>query len=138
EVRLWDVSTGQQKVILQEPSHWVGSVALSPDGQTLASGSGDSRSGVGRVGDVAPGQQKGILQDHTSTVITGAVSPDGEPLASGSEDRTVRLWEVATRQQQARFRGHSNSVRPLALSQDGTAPGVPGGEGKLPLCKVAP
>src|SRR5262249_49099823 len=74
----------------------VRSVAFSPDGQTLASGSEDNTI---ILWDVVSHQQLSTLNDHTSTVRSVAFSPDGQTLASGSEDNTIILWDVASHQQ---------------------------------------
>jgi hypothetical protein len=71
---------------------WVTSVAFSPDGQTLASGSWDATI---RLWDVATGQSRGEpLQGHTYPVYSVAFSPDGQTLASGSWDATIILWNI--------------------------------------------
>jgi hypothetical protein len=48
-----------------------------------------------------------------------AFSPDGRSLAAGYSDGTVRLWEVVSGQQQARFTGHRDTITRLAFSADG-------------------
>jgi len=48
-----------------------------------------------------------------------AFSRDGRRVLSGSDDHTVRLWEVKTGKELARFTGHANAVTTVALSQDG-------------------
>jgi WD40 repeat protein len=71
------------------------SVAFSPDGKTLASG---SESGAITLWDVPTGKVRVTFQAHTPgrafAVESLAFSPDGKTLASGSWDNTVKLWDV--------------------------------------------
>jgi WD40 repeat protein len=71
----------------------VRSVAFSPDGQTLASGSHDN---TVRLWDVSTGRELRRMQGHYDGVTSVAFNPNGQVLASGSSDNTVRLWDVAT------------------------------------------
>ena len=63
----------------------VSSVAFSPDGQTLASGSLDN---TVRLWDVKTGAQRHTLTAHWDNITSVAFSPDGQTLVSGSSDRT--------------------------------------------------
>ncbi|QRV86973.1 Vegetative incompatibility protein HET-E-1 [Ceratobasidium sp. AG-Ba] len=108
--------------ILRSPliSHtgWVRSVAYSPDGAYIASGSSDMTI---RMWDAHTGRQVGHpLTGHTSSVLSVAYSPDGAYIASGSWDNTIRMWDVHTGQQVGHpLTGHTRSVRSVAYSPDG-------------------
>jgi GTPase SAR1 family protein/predicted MPP superfamily phosphohydrolase len=69
------------------------SVAFSPDGRWLASGSSDSSV---RLWDASSGELIRSLEGHQDWVRSVAFSQDGRWLASGSDDNTVKLWEVET------------------------------------------
>jgi hypothetical protein len=102
----------------------VHSVAFSPDGQTLASGSEDQTI---ILWDVATRQPRGApLIGHEGAVFSVAFSPDGQTLASGSADNTVRFWDVASRQPRgASLTGHKYYVTNVVFSPD-VNPGLGG------------
>jgi WD40 repeat protein len=56
---------------------------------------------------------------HSDAVSSIAVSTDGMYALSGSEDKTLKLWEVATGREVRTFIGHTGRVLSVALSADG-------------------
>ena len=74
----------------------VTSVAFSPDGKRIVSGSGDQTL---KVWDAASGQETLTLAGHTERVTSVAFSPDGERIVSGSGDNTLRLWDATSDQE---------------------------------------
>ncbi|WP_414581625.1 CHAT domain-containing protein, partial [Scytonema sp. PCC 10023] len=98
---------------LQGHSSGVSSVAFSPDGKTLASGSDDNTI---KLWDVATGKISQTLTRHSSGVSSVAFSPDGKTLASGSDDNTIKLWDVATGKHSQTLTGHSSGVWSVAFS----------------------
>ena len=97
----------------------VTAVAFSPDGQLLATASGNPWRGEGSawVWEVGSGRQVAKLV-HQGSVTAVAFSPDGQLLATTSEDRTAGVWEVSSGRQLARL-AHQSSVRAVAFSPDG-------------------
>jgi WD40 repeat protein len=95
EIILWDVTTGEELKQLLGHEASVRSIAFSPDGQTLASGSSDT---TVILWDVASGKQVGApLTGHEDEVRSVAFSHDGQMLASGGGDGVI-LWDTASGQ----------------------------------------
>jgi len=66
------------------------SVAYSPDGSLLASGSYDE---TVRQWDVKSGKEIQTLTGHTSSVLSVAYRSDGRHLVSGSWDCAIFIWQ---------------------------------------------
>ena len=69
----------------------VWSVAWSPDGGRVATGSGDY---TPRIWDATTGDVVRALEGHGDLVLSVAWSPDGRQLATGSRDNTARIWDA--------------------------------------------
>jgi WD40 repeat protein len=68
----------------------VNSVTISPDGQTLVSGSGDNTI---KLWNLHTGELISTLQGHLDGVRAVAISPDGKTIVSGSNQEMI-LWGV--------------------------------------------
>jgi len=97
-------------------SSYVNYLVISPDGQTLFSGSADKTI---KIWDLATGKPIRTLTGHSSSVNYLAISPDGKTLFSGSADKTIKIWNLTTGQLIHTLTGHSSSVNSLVISPDG-------------------
>ena len=131
-IRVWNVESGTRVHLLNNRMGMALSIAFSPDGKHIVSGSWH---GQICLWDMATGELELILgiapkdvgyehnndpsKGHTSTVYSVALSADGKEVVSGSRDKTIRLWNLATRETVRIFEGHTRSVNSVALSADG-------------------
>jgi WD40 repeat protein len=122
-VKLWDVATGRELRTFSDHSDDVTSVAFSPDGTMLASGSNDNSV---KLRDVATGRELRTLQTHAD-VSSVSFSADGAILVSVSIGAggitavgTATLWEVATGRELAVLERQGGNVFSAVFSGNGT------------------
>jgi len=114
------------KVVLQlGHSHWVKSVAFSPDGKTALSGSWDN---TVKWWDLSSCRVIKSLEAHSSSVDSVAFSPDGKTALSGSWDTTTRLWNLKTGKEIIRLVGFDDGEGVAIMPQQGYYVASPKGE----------
>ncbi|UFP96737.1 NACHT domain-containing protein [Gloeobacter morelensis] len=114
-LHLWHLASGRHLLTLSEHQSWVFGVAISPDGQTMASASLDQ---TVRLWDVRSGNCLRTLRGHGDGVWSVAFSPDGTLLASGSSDHSIRLWGQEG-ECLSILEGHTGWVHSVTFSPDG-------------------
>jgi WD40 repeat protein len=114
-VRIWDVAAGTARVI-RPPGRNVFGLAVSPDGETVATTGPDSAIRLWSTRTLAAGR---VLLGHAGVVYAVGFSPDGKSLASGSGDHTIRLWDFASGLSQTLVRYRESSVD-IGFSRDGS------------------
>jgi WD40 repeat protein len=81
------------RAILKGHGSWVHSLAFSPDGKTLATGSNDQHV---RLWYTATGNLTGQFHADDGLITSLAYSPDGTVLVTASNEHKVRVWDAAT------------------------------------------
>jgi WD40 repeat protein len=105
-----------EPLTLKGHSGGVLSVAFSPDGKRLASGSADKTI---KLWDTGTGTELLTLKGHLRAVTSVDFSPDGRHLASGSEDSSIILWDTVTGKKLLTLLGHAVGVHSVDFSPDG-------------------
>jgi WD40 repeat protein len=107
KIKLFSADTGEENAILEraDPSWPSGCLAFSPDGKTLAAGTGPFLGTGVALWQIAAGKSKSIAKGNRVNSI--AFSPDGKTLALATED--VLLYDLDTGKEKAFLRGHKKS-----------------------------
>ena len=133
----------KERVSLGGHTAAVSSIALTGDGQTLASGSYDSTI---KLWDLATNKERATLEGHIEEdretsepaypVESVAFSPNGKKLAAASHDKTVKVWDVATAKRST-LQGHTHAVYSVAFSSDGKTLASASGDKTVRLWELA-
>ncbi len=115
-VRLWSLKTGKEVRQFTGHANQVISVAYSPRGDLLASGSDDR---TVRLWDPNTGRQLHLLEGHGAAVYALAFRHDGKVLASGSTDGIIRLWNPSTGTLLHVCKGHDKTILKLVFEPAG-------------------
>ncbi len=127
-LKLWEVATGRVLRTFGGCSSLVSSVAFSPHGDTVVTGTWgretletpDGKKVVReryylKLWDADKGEELRNFHGFASTPFSVAFSPDGMLVASGGSDKTIRLWEMASGKPRT-LSGHQHKVSSVAFS----------------------
>ncbi|TRY74442.1 hypothetical protein TCAL_01301 [Tigriopus californicus] len=115
-MRLWDLSSGQTRVIFQGHSYPIWSMDIDRLGINIVTGSMDQ---TAKLWDLEHTFPLRIYAGHEKDVDVVKFHPNCNYLATGSLDKSIRMWSHADAQMVRVFSGHKGSVIALAFSPDG-------------------
>jgi WD40 repeat protein len=117
EPQLWEVATGRvHRTSAVGHRSSIDAEAFSPDGKSLATGSGDGTIIVWAVPEL---ERRHQLPNVNAAVGSLGFSPDGRTLVAGYQDHLVRLWDYESGTELATLEGHSGGVVRATFSPDG-------------------
>jgi WD40 repeat protein len=125
-LRIWDIQSGALQKTIQagypEETTWWGTrnhevtaLALTPDSARVVVASW--RRLV--LAQLEPLQPLREFAAHTSEVTAVAVTPDGTRIVSGSDDRTLKVWDLASGELVQTLEGHADAITAIAITPDG-------------------
>src|SRR5262249_6952115 len=122
-VRVWDARTGRQDLAFDKHIRIVHSVAFSPDGRRIASGSprhAENEPSYLKVWDATTGQEVLDPGGNTGEAFRVAFSPgNGRWIVAGDQRGHVTVWDATTGQVVHRLGPNGSWVHGLAFSPDG-------------------
>ena len=104
---MWDAKAGWTVRTLEGHTGTVWSVAFSPDGKWIVSGSDDLTVRVWKAQD---GSLVQTFKGHTDELQSAAFSPDGKQIVAASWDKTARLWNAQDGSLFRTLEGHKDQV----------------------------
>jgi WD40 repeat protein len=116
-----DLQTGEIIRSIEGHSHWVLSVAISPNGNKLVSGGADKNI---KVWNLTSGKLIHTLIDlswYSNWITAVAITPDGKTIVSGSSTKTIKIWDLNTGNLKETLQDPKelSSVLSLCISHDG-------------------
>ncbi len=134
-VRVWDIVTGQLKHLLvghnhlensnsQDNPNRVKAIGISPNGQTLITGSANSQIKLWKMDLLTRPliSEASVTRSSSSSPLTLVnrlpISLDNQRFAVGQSSGKIKLWNVENGDWQQSFQGHSSCVNALAFSSD--------------------
>jgi WD40 repeat protein len=134
QVKLWNLTTGQEIARFNEDGRNILFASFSQDGRRIATGGKDSWV---KIWETSTGKLIHTMTGHQGFVYGVDFSPDGKTLVSGGEDNTLRLWDTAMGKEIARLKGEEENYYRAVFSPDGKRIASSFRDGRVRLWDVA-
>ncbi|MFP6763744.1 MAG: c-type cytochrome domain-containing protein [Planctomycetaceae bacterium] len=115
-IRVYDMATQEQQLIIEDHADWVMDIAWSPDGSKMASGSRDKTS---KVFDAKTGDSLVTFNGHGQPVYGVGFSPDSKLVVTSGSDKNIRTWNVGDAKQVRAIGGFGSEVFRIVVTPEG-------------------
>ena len=115
-IRVFNVESGAQELLIEDHADWVMGIAWSPDGSKLASASRDKTS---KVFDAKTGDSLVTFPAHGEPVFGVQFLPNGTEIATAGRDKQIRVWNATNAAQVRAIGGFGNEVFRIIVTPDG-------------------
>jgi WD40 repeat protein/serine/threonine protein kinase len=115
---LWDLANGRVRRVLDAQKEKILSMSAKSGGELLAAATNADKVWLW---DMAKPEAPPVSIDHAEfgTIYDVALSPDGKLLATAAGEKTIRIWDVATRQHVCDLKGHTGNVARVVFTATG-------------------
>nr|WP_235935239.1 WD40 repeat domain-containing protein [Candidatus Laterigemmans baculatus] len=117
DVLIWNVADQREVARLRGHHSTIEALAVSPDGQRLASCSQDR---LVKIWDLQTNCELHLLSSHRDEVTAVTFSPDGRSVVSGDRSGTVLVWDVESGRLVCELENLAAEISQLEFSPDGT------------------
>jgi mono/diheme cytochrome c family protein len=114
-IRLFDVATGKQELLIQQHADWVMSVRWSHDGKRLVSASRDRST---RVYSSQTGELETTYVGHEAPVVAADFAGDDKNVISAGRDKKLHVWNATDAKKVREIGGFEESPQAMLLAGD--------------------
>jgi WD40 repeat protein len=114
-IRIYDVASGKEQLLIQQHADWVMTVAWSHDNAHVASASRDR---TARIYDAKTGELETTYTGHQGPVFAVTFNSDDKLVCSAGRDKKIHLWEAKDAKKTGELESFENDVFVLAVRGD--------------------
>lgn len=114
-IRIYDVASGKQEILIEDHADWVVGLAWSADGKRLASASRDKTS---KLFNAENGESLVTYSGHGDAVFDVGFAPDGKLVYSAGADKKIHVWNPDDGAKKAEAAGFGREILTLITRDD--------------------